>query len=185
MMIEQKTFEHIDGWQLSTEEEYYNCVFIDCDFSEQTMVRTIFDQCTFRSCNFTMARLTGNFSDVLFIGCKMIGADFTKISAMSNGFVFEECCLDYANFLALKLWKTQFRSCKIMEANFDEADLTSAVFDDCNLERTSFVHTNLTKADFTTAYHYTLHPDHCRLKKTKFSEQGLRGLVEHLDILVE
>ena len=184
-MAENKIFENLDGQQVICDKAYYLCVFIGCNFTEQEIGKVAFEQCEFRNCNFSMAKLAGNFSDTLFKDCKLIGTDFTAIGALSNGFVFDSCCLDYANFLSLKLWRTCFRHCKLIETNFDKTDLTSSVFDDCNLMRATFNHTNLTKVDFTTAYNFAIHPNHCHLKKTKFSESGLQGLVAYLDIVVE
>lgn len=185
MIVENKIFENLAGFQVIENSEYYCCIFAGCDFSGLKMRKVKFDRCEFRDCNFSMTKLSGKFSDVLFKDCKLIGSDFTTVGVLSNGFLFDGCCLDYANLMSLKLRKTSCRRCRMIEANFDEADLTSAIFEDCNLERTTFDHANLTEADFTLSYNFTIHPDRCRLKKTKFSESGLRGLVAHLDIVVE
>ncbi len=96
-----------------------------------------------------------------------------------------DCNLDYAIFTHLKLRGSVFRRCRLFDATFDESDLTAVSFDECNLERTSFYHCNLEKTDFSTACNYTINPNDCKLKKTIFSENGLRGLVSHLNIIIK
>jgi uncharacterized protein YjbI with pentapeptide repeats len=58
---------------------------------------------------------------------------------------------------------------------FDHCDLTKATFDNSNLE----------KVDFRTAFNYNTSPETNRIKKAKFSSQGLAGLAQHHDIITE
>ena len=113
--------------------------------------------------------------DVEFRNCQMTGADFSQLNKFSSNLSFIDCNLDYAIFTHLKLRGSVFRRCRLFDATFHE----------CNLERTSFYHCNLEKTDFSTACNYTINPNDCKLKKTIFSEHGLRGLVSHLNIIIK
>ncbi|HIS34771.1 MAG TPA: pentapeptide repeat-containing protein [Candidatus Avirikenella pullistercoris] len=167
------------------QDEYYNCTFIGCNFSNQTINNPYFEKCVFKQCNFTLAKFTGNLKDVRFIDCKTTGADFSGISKFSGIFHFEKSALNYVNFYGIKIRNCSFICCNLYEACFDEADLTSSVFDRCDLSRTSFFKTNLEKVDFSSAFNFSIDPSTNRLKKTVFSEQNLRGLVTHLDIVIK
>ena len=45
--------------------------------------------------------------------------------------------------------------------------------------------TNLEGADLSSAVNYIIHPDRNRLKKARFSESGLAGLLAHAGIIIE
>jgi hypothetical protein len=50
-----------------------------------------------------------------------------------------------------------------------------AIFDNSLLEKT----------DFRTARNYSIHPEKNKLRKTRFSNDGLAGLLSHLDLLID
>lgn len=181
-MTENETFEKVDFHEMELDDEYYDCVFVACDFSKLVIRNTDFEKCEFRACNFTLASFKGALRDVAFADCKMTGADFTDIDRFSDGLVFENSHLDYASFVEARLRKTVFRGCKMYEGYFNDADMAESVFDRCDLERVSFVGTNLEKADFSTSFNFSTNPAMCKLKKAVFSRHGLEGLLAHLDI---
>jgi hypothetical protein len=43
----------------------------------------------------------------------------------------------------------------------------------------------LEKADFRTAFNYSINPETNRIKKAKFSKEGLNGLLDKYDIEIE
>jgi hypothetical protein len=49
----------------------------------------------------------------------------------------------------------------------------------------NFDSTNLEKVDLRTAFNYSISPERNRIKKAKFSSQGLVGLLQHHDIIIE
>jgi len=63
-----------------------------------------------------------------------------------------------------------------------ECDLASAVFDHCDLAGATFENTILEKADLRTSFNYSIDPERNRVKKAKFSLQGLPGLLNKYDI---
>jgi uncharacterized protein YjbI with pentapeptide repeats len=66
-----------------------------------------------------------------------------------------------------------------------KSDLTEALFDNCNLRLTVFSETIANKADFSTSYNYTIDPEKNKIKKAKFSLDGLVGLLAKYDIVVK
>ena len=72
-----------------------------------------------------------------------------------------------------------------MEVDFTASDLSAALFDNCDLQGATFEGTNLEKADFRTAYNYTIDPVQNRLRKARFSQSGIAGLLRNFDIEIE
>ena len=56
---------------------------------------------------------------------------------------------------------------------------------ECELAGATFDRTNLEKADLRTAYHFIIDPDNNRIKKAKFSESALSGLLTKYDLVIE
>lgn len=184
-MTEHQCFENIAFNASEADDEYHNCTFIGCDFSNRTILNTVFEKCTFRTCNLALSKWKNALREVTFTDCKLTGADLTEISKFSGDLTFVNSLLDYCNLTGTKLRRSRFSDCQIYEGYYDEADLSLSVFERCNLERSSFFKANLEKADFSSAFNFSINPDTCRIKKTIFSEYGLRGLVAHLDIEIK
>ncbi len=183
--MEQQTFQKIDFKTIVMDSEYDDCIFDSCDFSTLPLADIRFNECEFRRCNFSLCKLLCNLNVAKFIECKLTGAEFTNIGSLSGSLWFEKSLMDYVSFVQLKMKKTHFVDCNLREAYFDEADITASVFKDCDLLRTSFNRTNLEKVDFSSSFNFTINPDTNRLYKTIFSEEGLRGLVAHLNIIIK
>lgn len=183
-MVENILFENINFKHIELDKEYYNCRFKSCDFSNIEINNTDFDNCTFEFCNFTMSKFSQLLTEVNFKECKMTGTDFTGLNRCSGNLSFINSLMNYSIFTSKKLRKMNFISCKMNEAYFDEADIAGSIFDNCDLYNTHFIGSNLEKVDFSTSYNISLIPNQCKLKKTKFPEQELRGLVSHLDIII-
>lgn len=125
-----------------------------------------------------MALIEGaGFRNATFIGCKLLGVDFTRCNRFLFSFSFQESCLDYCTFFGTKLRKTRFTGCSLKETDFTETDLTEAIFDVCDLSGTKFSSTILEKADFHTANNFDIDPDRNKMKKAKFSSMNLGGLL--------
>ncbi len=73
----------------------------------------------------------------------------------------------------------------MQEVDFVEANLSGIKFIECDLLGAIFENTNLERTDFRTAYNYTLDPGQNRIRKTKFSLQGLPGLLTKFDMEIE
>ena len=93
--------------------------------------------------------------------------------------------LNFSSFYKLKLKKTHFQKCTLHDVDFTEADLGGALFDNCDLARAAFENTILEKTDFRTSFNYSINPELNRIKRAKFSKEGVIGLLDKYDIEVE
>jgi fluoroquinolone resistance protein len=82
----------------------------------------------------------------------------------------------------MKLEKMVFAGCSLLEVDFAEADLGGAGFDQCGLAGAMFDRTNLEKADFRGAVNYSIDPTTNKIKKARFSLDGVAGLLDKYDI---
>jgi uncharacterized protein YjbI with pentapeptide repeats len=71
------------------------------------------------------------------------------------------------------------------DVDFTESNLQFSVFNNCDFARAVFDNTNLEKTDFRTSINYQIHPEHNKINRARFSEEGLRGLLAHYNILVD
>ena len=166
--------------------EYDNCKFTDCDFSNVNLSNIVFVESEFVNCNFSMAKIKNTaLKDVRFINCKLLGLIFNDCDSFLLMLYFEDCHINFASFFKLILKNTDFKNCNLQEADFTDADLSNSTFDNCNLERTIFVNTNLEKTDFTTSHNYSFDPEINKIKKAKFTQFGVLGLLDKFDITIK
>lgn len=185
--IEDKTFEK-ESYAISpfAKGEYENCRFIDCDFSNADLKDVKFLECEFSGCNLSLAKIDRTaFGNVKFRDCKLLGLLFTNCQEFGLSFQFDGCILDHSSFYKAKIKKTNFRNSKLTEVDFSDCDLSASIFDMCDLLNAKFENTILEKADFRTAYHYSIDPELNRIKKAKFSLEGIGGLLDKYDIEIE
>ena len=163
--------------------EYEGCRFFNCNFENVDLGSIKFIECEFVGCNLSLAKL-GNtaFGDVIFKDCKMMGLHFEQCNSFNFTVRFENCILDHASFYQVKMKNALFSGSKLSEVDFTETLLTGSNFDRCDLRGAKFEHTNLEKADFRTAYNYSIDPELNTLKKAKFSQLGIHGLLDKYNI---
>ena len=185
--VEDKDFEQIDFSEKPLGlADYDNCTFINCNFSDTDLSKQNFSECTFKGCNLSMTKL-GNtvFNDAQFKDCKMLGLHFEDCNQFLLTVSFEDCSLNLSSFYKVNLKKTVFRNTSLNEVDFTETDLTSTLFDNCNLLLAAFVNAILEKADLRTAYNYSIDPELNKIKKARFSTNGIAGLLNKYDILID
>ena len=185
--IEDKTFEKVD---FTTEKlpgsGFDNCTFLNCNFSDADLSEKNFTECTFRDCNLSMAKLVKTtLNDVQFKDCKMIGLNFQQCSEFLFTVQFNHSVLNISTFTGMKVKKTKFVGCTLHEVDFSEADLSGSIFDNCDLTRAIFESTILEKTDFRTSYNFSIDPAINKMKKARFSMQGLPGLLEKFDLQID
>lgn len=182
--IEEKTFKGADFSENELPKGVYeNCTFVSCDFSEGDLSDITFSECEFSACNMSMAKITNTaFRDVKFKDCKLLGLHFENCSEFLFAVGFQNCVLNFSCFYKRNLKKTEFINSSLHETDFTEADLTGAVFDNSDLRMAVFANTVLEKADLRTAHNYSIDPDSNRIKKAKFSMDGIAGLLHKYDI---
>ncbi|WP_243414790.1 pentapeptide repeat-containing protein [Flagellimonas aquimarina] len=166
--------------------DYENCIFENCKFSDSYLDNQNFMECEFIECDLGNANVKNTiFKEVVFKRCKLIGLHIEDCNDFLMSFQFENCNLNLASFLGMKLANTRFTECKLVQTDFAQADLTKALFLNCNMENAIFQHTVLEKADLSTSFNFNIDPEQNRLKKAKFSKDNLRGLLKKYDIVIE
>ncbi|MHB9054800.1 MAG: pentapeptide repeat-containing protein [Paludibacteraceae bacterium] len=185
--ISEKIFEKIDYQNNPLAKgEYENCHFRNCDFSNRDLSTYRFIDCEFLECNLSLAKLEkAAFLNILFKDSKMLGFDFDDCSKFGLSFRFENCILNHSTFYKLKIKNTVFKNVQLHETDFTESDLTSSVFENCDLSGAAFDYTILEKADFRTSFNYSIDPARNRMRKAKFSTDGISGLLNEYDIVIE
>lgn len=166
--------------------DYERCSFRNCDFSDSDLSGINFTDCIFDGCNFTLVKLLQTtFRDAKFINSKLLGLHFEDCNTLMVSFEFYGCNISLCSFYNMKLKKTVFSYSLITECDFSKADMSLSEFRDCDLLLSTFSNTNLEKADLRTAVNYSIDPDRNRLRKAKFSLQGLPGLLEKYDLNID
>lgn len=164
--------------------EYENCVFSNCRFSNLSFI--VFINCQFINCELSNTKLNGTvFRDVKFTKCKLMGVQFSNCNELLLSMVFEDSQLNFASFYNLKLRKTIFTKCELIETDFTGTDLSGSKFTQCDFSKTLFENTNLSGCDFITAFNYSIDPEKNMITKAKFSILGLRGLLTKYEIIIE
>lgn len=186
LIIENQRFEkHNFELQALPKGEYERCTFVNCNFSNTNISGYIFLECEFIGCNTSTANITKTaFRDCVFKDCKLLGMHFQNCHEFLFAINFYNCQLNLSSFYKLKLKKGIFENCILKEVDFESCDLTSASFAHCDLLDAKFDNTNLELADFTTAFNYILNPESNKMKKAKFSLDGLPGLLTKYQIVV-
>lgn len=166
--------------------EFDGCHLINCNLMQVDLSRLTFSGCRFSGCNLAMVKLTQTaFRSVLFQDCKMLGMHFEHGNLFGFSATFDGCQLNHSSFYQMKLKGIKYLKCQLMEADFTESDLTQAVFDQCNLAGALFSYSNLERADFRSSVGYQISPLTNRLRKAKFSIDGVEGLLSAFDVVVE
>lgn len=166
--------------------DYESCRFIQIDFSNANLSDINFNDCEFLSCNMSMAKISNTgFRDIVFEDCKLLGLHFENSNPFLFKVNFERCILNISSLYTLKLKNTRFVDSSIREVDFTEADLTGSIFKNCDLSGSVFDKTILEKVDFRTSYNYSIDPESNRIKKAKFSRDGISGLLDKHDIDIE
>jgi uncharacterized protein YjbI with pentapeptide repeats len=178
--LADQTFEKI---QQLAYGEYENCTFRSCNLEGADLKNFQFVGCRFEDCNLSLVKLSGaSLQQVQFIGCKMQGLHFEACNPFLLEYQFEHCVLNLSSFYQTKSKKTTFHTCVLHEVDFTEADFSEGKFTECDLAGALFDRTILEKADFRSAYNYTISPALNRLKKARFSQDGLAGLLSDIGI---
>ncbi|RYG04972.1 MAG: pentapeptide repeat-containing protein [Chitinophagaceae bacterium] len=183
---EDQKFNGIDYTKEKFETgEYEYCEFNNCNFAGVNLSDSNFVECIFTGCNITNCKVTNvTFNNVKFVESKVIGINFENCNEFLFSVSFDNCTLNFSSFYKRSLKKTVFDHSVLQETDFTDADLSGSSFNKCNLHLTKFENTNLEKADFRTSFNYALNPEQNKIKKAKFSIDGLAGLLVKYDIVV-
>jgi len=185
--IEAQTFDKLDFTKDALQQgEYETCTFSNCDFSSVDLSDFGFIDCEFKDCNLSMVKLAKTaMKEVKFKACKVVGVHFGDCQEFLFAVNFENCTLNLSSFYRRKMKGTKFRQSSLQEVDFTEADLTQASFNECDLLNATFENTILEKADLRSAFNYSIDPATNYIKKARFSKEGIAGLLDRYDIVIE
>jgi len=93
--------------------------------------------------------------------------------------------LNFASFLKLKLKGMIFKDSSMQDVEFAEADLTNVSFLNCDLHRANFEHTILEGADLRSAYNFSIDPEVNKIKKARFAQDNLSGLLHKYNLRID
>lgn len=165
--------------------DYTRCTFEGCDLRNADLKGKVFVECTFRNCDLSLASTTRtSWRGVRFEHCKLLGLRFDQSHAFLLELAFDNCVLDLASFHGLRLKNTVFSNCRLRETDLSAADLSGASFAGCDLGAAIFDRTVLESADLRTALHYSIDPANNRIRKARFSRDGLEGLLHQSGIII-
>jgi fluoroquinolone resistance protein len=166
--------------------EYENCQFKQCTFVNADLSNVKFSDCEFVDCNLSTTKLhQTSMQNVRFKQCKLLGLHFDNCTAFLFSVDFEDCILNLSTFYKLSLKKKVIKNCSLQEVDFTNADLSGATFENCDLTGATFENTMLEKADFRTARNFSIDPEINKIKKARFSLEGIIGLLNKYDIEIE
>ena len=127
---------------------FAGCTFRNVKLPESRWAGARLEDCVLESCDLTrLAPAEMALRGVQFNRCKMMGIDWTGVGEYPD-LSFADCNLDYCSFTSLRVRKTAFVRCSLVEASFVDADLTEARFDGCRLTGARFERCDLRKASF-------------------------------------
>lgn len=186
-LVENRVFKGLAFNENMLEKAIYeDCSFIRCNFNASDLSGIMFRNCRFVSCDLSLARFrdTG-LQEVHFSGCKLLGTVFGDCSKLLFEAGFENCMMKLSSFRKMKLRNTVLLKCDLREADFTETDLSGSTFAECDLLLAIFHHTNLEGTDLRTAFNFSISPESNRLRKARFSADGLAGLLDSYGIVIE
>ncbi len=118
----------------------------------------------------------------MFRECTLLGLQFEYCNDFLFEVAFDSSMLQVCSFFKMNLKNSKFRNSRIIDIDFSNANLTGVKFDSCDLSKSIFDATNLEKTDFSSAIHFSIHPENNKLNKTKFSNENLSGLLNKYDL---
>lgn len=163
-------------------DDFEDCVFETCRFSELEFKFTNFKNCVFKDCDFAGSTFDSvGFFKCSFPGSKLSFTDFGNVSIQNCNFdeaLMENCIfqkikggskterktldLKTSSFVNTNLSSSVFIMCNLSEVDFNKSILESSVFEKCDLTKTDFTEAKLLGAGFTD----------CRIKETALDMNG-------------
>lgn len=168
-------------------KEFDGCTFRDCNFTEATFSRCTFSDCLFEDCNLSLVDLDySRFSDVEFIGCKLVGVDWTRANwpqvLFSSPIRLIETILNESSFFGLTLQELVLEGCKAINVDFREGDFSNAQFTGTDFSGALFHRTNLSAVDFVDACDYSIDLFNNQIQGAKFDRFEALRLLDCLDV---
>lgn len=169
--------------------EFEECTFISCDFSETFFHSCRFIDCRFENCNLSLMKLTNSIvSGSDFIGCKMIGIDWTmcdyKSLLSSSPIGYKECILNDSNFFGLNIDRLVIKKCSAKDVDFRSGSFSGGDFSSSDFKGAWFENTKLEYVNFTYATNTQINIKTNHLKGAIFSRDEALYLLETMGIVL-
>ena len=164
--------------------------FESCQFRGSNLAKVSFSKCRFLDCKFEhcdmglMKVVNTRFRDTSFKECKLIGVNWTPVSA-AVGLSFESCLLNYSIFSGLDLRRMALVRSSARETDLSDCNLEGAVLTGTDFLGARFSSTNLRKADLRGAANYQIDPSSNKIGKAKVSLPEAISLLRGLDVIIE
>lgn len=183
MYFEDKVFDNINTLERG---EYENCSFSNCHLASASLLGCRFIDCVFENSDLSLVKIEGvTFQDVVFKDCKLLGVRFDNINNFGLGLEFENCRLDHASFIRLKLKNTRIKNSNLSEVDFTDTELNGSIFENCNLNRAVFNNTNLEKVDLRTSFNFIIDPEENRMRGARVGLSSVAGLLMKYNITID
>ncbi len=164
---------------------FEGCVFLRCTFAEAVFNDCRFVDCRLESCDLRMVRFDQSvLANVTLVRCRCAGVDWTRARTMTLTLSFEDCQLDYSNFVGLKLARTRFIESSMREVDLRDTDLRQAVFKGSDLARAIVQNADLSGTDFTDSRNCALDAKHNRFRGTRVELETAHALLSDLGVKV-
>ncbi len=180
----KETFTDVTLEQVSlSRSSFTDCTIVKCRLSGVDLTAADFADCVFEHCEMSLPKLINTgLHGVKFVDCKLVGADFTKISQQFFDVSFSNCLVEMCNFSALKMKKMSFVRCVLRETRFVESQLSEANFEGSDLDGAVFHGCHLEKANFYQAKNYSIDPRTNNIQGAIFSLPEAISLIEGLGV---
>ncbi len=180
-------YDHIDfSDQSPLRSEFECCVFRGCNFAEADLSSCRFIDCEFIECDLSNARITeAVFRDLQFKECKVLGVTFERCKPLGFAISFHKCQLNHSTFFEMKLSHCSFTHCQLHSVDFGQAEMQGVTMTNCDLRETIFEGTNLQKADLTHSVNFIIDPELNRLKGAKFSLSQVTRLLDKYGLSID
>jgi len=122
------------------DEDFYDLVLSDFDFSNVHFINCHFDHCTFKTTNF----ISANLSHSKFNHCDFTGA--TLIASVLENTVFRKCQLQKINFLTAQFNKTTIVNTDLSHIDLQSINLRGIILDGCDLRKQNLAGKDLSHA---------------------------------------
>ncbi len=122
------------------------------------------------------------FKNIKFNDCKLLGVLFENCNDFLFEVEFTNSILNVSSFFKLNMKNTNFKNCTLKEVDFSQCNLSASSFENCDLEKAVFDRTILDKADFRTSFNFSIDPTKNQMKRAKFTNLNLAGLLDSFDL---
>jgi len=184
--FEDQTFDDLELDAASIEgKEFFRCTFRNAKLPESRWLHCSFEACSFIDCDLTrMKLLSSALRGVTFTGCKLLGADFSQVSANPD-VTLDTCILRYFIVDGQNLRAIRFSDCELQDGQFSETSLIESDFIRCDLTGCSFSRCDLGGADFSTSHGLYFDPRQNKAKDAFLPVESAVLMAQALGLRVE